>query len=50
MKLGTANPDRHWHHWDPLDNDVRTVKTCKECGRRKRWNGKKWITMPPLRK
>jgi len=46
MKLGTPNPNRHWHHWSPLDNRIQTIKHCK-CGATRRWNGKKWVVKKP---
>lgn len=46
MRLGGGNPNRHWHHWSPLNNDVKTVKHC-ECGAIRKWNGKKWVVRKP---
>lgn len=42
MRQSGGNKERHWHHWSPLDNDVKTTKTC-ECGSTRRFDGRKWV-------
>jgi hypothetical protein len=42
MKMTGGNKDRHWHSWQPNDNNTSTEKKC-ECGAIKRGNSKKWV-------